>query len=182
MSTGALQQAADLLSAYEKMAQNNAWANATLYRAAQDLPEGAGQSSAPGFFPTLCRTLNHIYEVDLYYIDALEVGGLGRAVYQREDEIALAVLAQKQAAADARLIAFCEALTPQVLQEIRTTERQNCSVEETVQALLLHLFQHQIHHRGQAHVQLHALGLSPPQLDEFHLLFDRAPSAKVYWS
>ena len=75
-----------------------------------------------------------------------------------------------------------EKLTPQVLQDIRATERQNCSVEETVQALLLHLFQHQIHHRGQAHVQLHALGLPPPQLDEFHLLFDRAPSAKVYWS
>ena len=72
MSTGALQQAADLLSGYEKMAQNNAWANATLYRAAQDLPQEAGQASAPGFFPTLCRTLNHIYEVDLYYIDALE--------------------------------------------------------------------------------------------------------------
>jgi uncharacterized damage-inducible protein DinB len=33
--------------------------------------------------------------------------------------------------------------------------------------LLLHLFQHQIHHRGQAHAMLSATGVRPPQLDEF---------------
>jgi len=33
--------------------------------------------------------------------------------------------------------------------------------------LLLHLFQHQIHHRGQAHAMLSATSVSPPQLDEF---------------
>jgi uncharacterized damage-inducible protein DinB len=33
--------------------------------------------------------------------------------------------------------------------------------------LLLHLFQHDIHHRGQAHAMLSATSVSPPQLDEF---------------
>ena len=33
--------------------------------------------------------------------------------------------------------------------------------------LLLHLFQHQVHHRGQAHSMLSATSVSPPQLDEF---------------
>jgi uncharacterized damage-inducible protein DinB len=33
--------------------------------------------------------------------------------------------------------------------------------------LLLHLFQHQIHHRGQAHAMLSATSVRPPQLDEF---------------
>jgi hypothetical protein len=33
--------------------------------------------------------------------------------------------------------------------------------------LLLHLFQHQIHHRGQAHAMLSATQVAPPQLDEF---------------
>jgi uncharacterized damage-inducible protein DinB len=45
---------------------------------------------------------------------------------------------------------------------------------------LLHLFQHQIHHRGQAHVQLQDAGIAPPQLDDFHLQFERAPSARQF--
>ena len=34
-------------------------------------------------------------------------------------------------------------------------------------SLLLHLFQHQVHHRGQAHAMLSATRVAPPQLDEF---------------
>jgi uncharacterized damage-inducible protein DinB len=34
--------------------------------------------------------------------------------------------------------------------------------------LLLHLFQHQIHHRGQAHAMLSGTSVKPPQLDEFY--------------
>jgi uncharacterized damage-inducible protein DinB len=33
--------------------------------------------------------------------------------------------------------------------------------------LLLHLFQHQVHHRGQAHAMLAGTTVKPPQLDEF---------------
>jgi hypothetical protein len=33
--------------------------------------------------------------------------------------------------------------------------------------LLMHLIQHQIHHRGQAHAMLSGTRIKPPQLDEF---------------
>lgn len=171
-----------MLTAYLRMAQNNAWANATFYAATHELTDSAAAEPAPGFFPTLITTLNHIYEVDLYYIDALEAGGRGRRVYDRAEEASLEALATQQAAADARLIAFCKALRPTDLTTFRQTERAHGMVEETVEALLLHLFQHQVHHRGQAHVQLHALGIAPPQLDDFHLEFERAPTAEVYWT
>lgn len=164
------------------MAENNAWANATFYEAAMTLPDAAHHQPAPGFFPTLAATLNHIYEVDLYYVDALEGGRRGRTVYDRADEPSLARLSQKQAAVDNRLIAFCTALTPAHLEQIRPTERPKGMTEESVQALLLHLFQHQVHHRGQAHVQLQTLGVAPPQLDDFHLRFERAPTAESYWT
>ncbi|MEP2640350.1 DinB family protein [Roseobacter sp.] len=166
---------------YLKMAQNNAWANATLYQAIAAVPASAATQPAPGFFATLAATMNHIYEVDLYYVDALQAGGRGRSVYRRIKETALTRLAHDQAAIDTRLIAFCSALTPQDLPATRRTERPTETCTETVQALLLHLFQHQVHHRGQAHVQLHAVGGTPPQLDEFHLAFERAPSARAYW-
>lgn len=33
--------------------------------------------------------------------------------------------------------------------------------------LLMHLFQHQLHYRGQAHAMLVGTAIQPPQLDEF---------------
>lgn len=167
-------------SPYLQMALNNAWANATLYRALADLPAGAFVAERPGFFPSLSRTLNHVYEVDLYYIDALEAGGLGRSVFDRTDIIDPRALGAAQAEADLRLASFCKGLDPDQVAETRVTDRPEGSVEETVGALLLHLFQHQIHHRGQAHVQLSDAGCAPPQLDEFYLNFERHPSAEAY--
>ena len=38
---------------------------------------------------------------------------------------------------------------------------------ESATRLLAHLFQHQIHHRGQAHAMLAGTRVEPPQLDEF---------------
>jgi uncharacterized damage-inducible protein DinB len=38
---------------------------------------------------------------------------------------------------------------------------------EPATRLLAHLFQHQIHHRGQAHAMLAGTKVKPPQLDEF---------------
>jgi len=38
---------------------------------------------------------------------------------------------------------------------------------ESATRLLAHLFQHQIHHRGQAHAMLAGTAVKPPQLDEF---------------
>jgi len=38
---------------------------------------------------------------------------------------------------------------------------------ENTTRLLAHLFQHQIHHRGQAHAMLAGTSVKPPQLDEF---------------
>lgn len=172
----------DANTPYLRMAQNNAWANRVLADAVMALPDTGFAERRPGFFPSLSRTLNHIYEVDLYYVDALEAGGRGRSVYDREDIGTIAALAKAQAEVDGRLIAFCETLTAQTLQEPRRTERKDATCEERVDALLLHLFQHQVHHRGQAHVQLHDAGVEPPQLDDFHLVFGRVPSAQAYFT
>ena len=40
--------------------------------------------------------------------------------------------------------------------------------------LLLHLFQHDTHHRGQAHAMLAGTRVKPPQLDEFFSADDAA--------
>lgn len=165
-----------------RMAQNNAWANARFYDRMSDMDAATFAAPRPGFFGSLKATLNHIHQVDLYYIDALEQGGLGRTVYAAQEIAQVPELAAAQAATDARLIHFCERLTPGQLDEPRQTERREGTVTETVGALLPHLFQHQVHHRGQAHVMLQDAGIAPPQLDEFHLEYDRHAAAQAYFT
>lgn len=175
-------QRMDEITQILRMAQNNAWANARLYGALEGIDEAMFLAPRPGFFPSLKETLNHIHQVDLYYFDALQRGGVGRAVYEAPEIEEAAPLAQAQARADTRLIAFCKGLAPEDLTRPCTTERANGPCNEETGALLLHLFQHQIHHRGQAHVQVQDAGIPPPQLDDFHLTYERGPNAQTYFT
>jgi len=164
-----------------RMALNNAWANETLYGVLKGLPTEAFWAPRPGFFRTLGRTMNHIHEVDLYYLDALTQGGRGRRVYDRVNTRVAADLAVAQAATDRAFIAFCATLTWWKAEQRVPTQRPEGVVEERIDHLVLHLVQHQVHHRGQAHVMLSHAGIDPPQLDEFYLDFDRAPRAQEWF-
>ena len=167
------------MSIYVQMALNNAYANRTIYGAISGMDRATFLARRPGFFSSLSATLNHIYEVDLFYIDALEEGGKGRSVYDRPDIEEVAALASAQAEADLRLAMFCSREID--LERAVDVERKDAMTKETIGALLPHLFQHQIHHRGQAHVQIGDAGIAPPQLDDFFLEFERAPIAQEYF-
>jgi uncharacterized damage-inducible protein DinB len=153
---------------YRAMAYNNAWANHRLLQACADLDDGAFLAPRAGFFPSLSRTLNHILIVDWFYVDALEGGWLGPAAFADETPfLSVAELTAAQKAVDARLIAVCERLTEAALNEnVRVNRGATVQVERR-DRLLLHLFEHQIHHRGQAHAMLSSTAVRPPQLDEF---------------
>ena len=79
----------------------------------------------------------------------------------------VADFAREQSAVDRRLIAICESLTADSLEETVRVNRNTRVQTERRDRLLMHLFQHQIHHRGQAHGMLSATSVAPPQLDEF---------------
>jgi len=159
---------AGLLQTYRAFAYNNAWANHRLLTACAALSQADFEAERTGFFPSLQRTLNHIYVIDLFYIDALEGGWLGPAAWQNEvPHPALPGLKLAQAAMDRRLIAVCDALTPDLLNGFVRINRDTRIQTERRDRLLMHLFQHQIHHRGQAHTMLSGTAVEPPQLDEF---------------
>jgi uncharacterized damage-inducible protein DinB len=165
---------------YIRMALNNAWANETLFAAACKLSPTEFTAPRPGFFPALSLTLNHILEIDRYYLAALEGRPVPYAAIEAPPITDPATLAAAQGAEDRRLIALCRGLTVETLAQTRDTIRSGAPVPERMDALLLHLFQHQIHHRGQAHVQLQDAGIAPPQLDDFHLRFGRVPRAQAW--
>jgi uncharacterized damage-inducible protein DinB len=165
-----------LVAHNRKMARNNAWSNYRLYAAVKVLGPGEFTATRTSFFPSLATTLDHIQAVDLYYLDALEEGGRGLAVFSDRQELDdPAALEAAQKAADARLIAFCDRQTEESLARRVVTDRgEDGRFPEIVADLLAHLFLHQIHHRGQAHAMLAGTSVKPPQLDEYFLVFDSA--------
>jgi uncharacterized damage-inducible protein DinB len=160
------------------MARNNAWANYRLLEACARLSEAEYRARRVNFFPSIELALNHILSVDWYYLDALDNGGRRwRELYalrdvpcERFDE-----LRREQDAADRRLIGFCDGLSDDSLDQTvilnRPDERR---YPERTQDVLAHLFQHDIHHRGQIHAMLAGTTVAPPQLDEFFLAQDAA--------
>jgi uncharacterized damage-inducible protein DinB len=159
---------ASLVQTFRAFAYNNAWANHRLLTACANLGEAEFAASRTGFFPSLQRTLNHIYVVDLFYVDALEGGWLGPKAWANDVPYPSAIaLKPAQHAIDLRLIAVCDMLTPERLDDVVRVNRDTKVQNEQRDHLLMHLFQHQIHHRGQAHAMLSSTTVEPPQLDEF---------------
>jgi uncharacterized damage-inducible protein DinB len=159
-----------------RMARNNALSNHRLSIAFARLQPGEFEAPRTSFFPSIALTANHILEADHYYMDALERRGHDGTRRHRVFEPARTQqdLAPRQAAVDRRLMDWCDALTPAKLAEEVPTDRGDVGiVVERIADLLLLLFQHQIHHRGQIHAMLAGTSVAPPQLDEFFLRLDR---------
>jgi uncharacterized damage-inducible protein DinB len=166
---------ASLVGTFRAMAYNNAWANHRLLAACARLTQVELDATRTGFFPSLKATLNHILIIDWFYVDSLEGGWLGPKAWDDATPCAtVAALQREQAAVDRRLIAVCAALTDAALNGAVRVNRDTRIQLERRDRLLLHLFQHQIHHRGQAHAMLAGTTVKPPQLDEFFAA-DEAP-------
>lgn len=156
------------LQTLRAMAYNNAWANHRLLAACATLSQAEFEAPRTGFFPSVQATLNHILIIDWFYVDALEGGTLGPVAWANRIPCpTVAQLQIEQAAVDRRLIAWCEALDETGPDRLININRDTRIQTERADRLLLHLFQHQVHHRGQAHAMLSATSVPPPQLDEF---------------
>lgn len=159
-----------LLSQYLRIqARANRLANHRLHGAMAVLKREELHASRTNFFPSLIGTLNHLLVVDQYYVGALlgEPGLTGHwDRFVADDD--LPALAARQAASDARLIAYCDALDGAGCERIVEMPRSQGRVQrERTAHVLAHLFMHQTHHRGQLHAMLAGTQVQPPQLDEF---------------
>ena len=152
---------------FRQLAAYNRWANARLYAAALDLPEEEYRRQVGVFFGSLHGTLNHILLTDRLWMKRLTGEGehpnhLNGIIYDDRGE-----LARARAAEDDRLVALVSSYDDAALDRLhayRTTSGQ--PHEQRIADILLHLFNHQTHHRGQAHACCSIVtGKEPPSLD-----------------
>jgi uncharacterized damage-inducible protein DinB len=142
------------------LAGYNAWANARIYAAVLATPGGTFHADGGVFFGTLCGTLNHLLVTDRIWMKRFT--GEGDAP-DRLDAILhddVLSLSEARAAEDRRISDWVAGLTQERLNEPVRYARMAVAetIEQPLSSALAHMFNHQTHHRGQAHALLTQFG------------------------
>ncbi|MER2605866.1 MAG: DinB family protein [Siculibacillus sp.] len=156
---------------FRRTADYNAWMNAKVYDAAATLsPEQIAQERG-AFFGSILGTLNHIVVGDTIWMQRFAGLGLGRALEPLAAIEAprtlrdlvfpdLDGLRGRREALDAMITAWIGELGESDLDGVLAYRRINGEAERKPLApLLLHFFNHQTHHRGQASTLLMQAGV-----------------------
>jgi uncharacterized damage-inducible protein DinB len=153
---------------FEMFAGYNAWANRRLFEAAKGLTEGQYRQDRDAFFKSMHGTLNHLLVGDRVWMHRFTGEGTPPA---RLDLILFEDLASLRSARekeDQRIVDWVKSLDEAKLAGIISYRRVTGNKEAVEQALapaLAHFFNHQTHHRGQAHAILTGFGKRDLELD-----------------
>lgn len=146
------------------MAKYNAWANERLYRMATALPEQLYRQDVGVYFKSLHGTLNHLLVADRIWMRRLTNEGshpnkLDAIVF--DDLPSLTEARRKE---DERIIHFVNGIAESGFEEILDYRTLNGTPHRQTRAeILAHFFNHQTHHRGQAHAILTVVGVTEPE-------------------
>jgi uncharacterized damage-inducible protein DinB len=152
---------------FEMLAAYNAWVNDRLYDAVAQLPDPDRRADHGAFFGSLHGTLNHLLRGDRIWMHRFT--GEGEEPMTLDDILYddFGELRDARRAEDARIIAYIGGLSEATLKatvHYRTT-RNPTEIEQFLGPLLIHFFNHQTHHRGQAHCLLTKLTGRAPSFD-----------------
>jgi uncharacterized damage-inducible protein DinB len=157
---------------FVQFASYNTWANARLYEAALALGEVDYRRNVGAFFKSLHGTLNHLLVADRIWMKRLTgegepPSGLDTIIHEDRQQLALA-----RAEEDERIVRFVASLEEANFSgSLKYATTSGKSFEQTTADILAHLFNHQTHHRGQAHTILSiCTGKEPPSLDLLGML------------
>jgi uncharacterized damage-inducible protein DinB len=156
-------------------ARYNEWANRRLYDAAGKLPDADYRADGGAFFGSLHRTLNHLLVADRIWMRRFTGEG---PVYTKLDHLPctdLETLRIERESEDRRIVAYIDTLSDESLAATFSywTITNPAEITQPLAPALSHFFNHQTHHRGQAHGLLTALAGrdAAPSLDL--ILFQR---------
>jgi uncharacterized damage-inducible protein DinB len=145
---------------FAMLALYNRWANERLYEAVAGIGDADYRADRGAFFGSLRGTLNHLVVADRIWMRRFTRDG---PVHAKLNEIACDDLPSLSAARrdeDERIISWVDTLTDSDIAGAFTYSSLTNPVEVTqpLGSALGHFFNHQTHHRGQAHGLLTAIG------------------------
>jgi uncharacterized damage-inducible protein DinB len=147
-----------MIGHYRMFAGYNAWCNARLYDAVATLSEADYRADRGAFFKSLHGTLNHLLVGDRIWMARFTgTGEMPKSLdaILCDDFVSLHAARLDE---DARITRYIEGLTDKDLAGVirfRTFVRP-AAIEQPLAPALDHFFNHQTHHRGQAHALLSA--------------------------
>ena len=158
---------------FQRFARYSAWANRRLLGACAKLPTADYLRERSAFFKGLHGTLNHILVADRIWLGRFR--GVDHGIVALDEMLCpdLEGLRQARENEDRNLIEFVDGLRDADYERIvhfRTMAGE--ALSGATGALLAHVFNHQTHHRGQAHDQLSQTTVAPPPLDLLFYLRD----------
>jgi len=148
-------------------ARYNAWANTRLYAVAATLTPAEFAEDRGAFFGGLSGTLNHLLATDRIWLRRFSGTGDAPTALDAILHAEFGPLSDARQAEDARIIAWVEGLDDTQLAANFTYQpvTNPRDITQPLAPALAHLFNHQTHHRGQAHTILTGFGRSVPSLD-----------------
>ena len=145
-----------MLARYRMFAGYNAWCNARLYDVAATVSDADHRADRGAFFKSLHGTLNHLLVGDRIWMQRFT--GKGEMPPSLDTILCdtFATLRAAREAEDRRISVYIDSLTEADLAgtlRYRTVVRPQ-EIEQPLWPALDHFFNHQTHHRGQAHALL----------------------------
>ena len=161
-----------MLDYFRMFADYNRWANRLVYAAAAELTDAELRENRGAFFGSLLSTLNHVLVADRIWMRRFTGQGDTPASLDAILHDDLASLAAARTAEDERIIAWIGSLSDDRLAAALTytTLTNPTVITQKLAPTLAHFFNHQTHHRGQAHATLTALERPSLVLDLAHFL------------
>ncbi|MCO5065619.1 MAG: DinB family protein [Rhizobiaceae bacterium] len=165
---------------FRMFAAYNQWANTRIYDAAADLTEEEFQRDVGAFFKSMMGTLNHIVAADRIWMKRFTNGGDAPTELDHITSRELGKLRKVRATEDKRIIDWIDSQSEKALGGRFTymTVTDMRTVSQRLAPALDHFFNHQTHHRGQAHTILTMLGKASVPLDLIY--FQRTEEGRAF--
>jgi uncharacterized damage-inducible protein DinB len=165
---------------FQMFAAYNSWANQRVCDAAAELDEDELSRGTGAFFGSMIGTLNHVLAADRIWMKRFTGEGDAPAAL---DEILFAELPALRAAREAedrRIVKWIGGLSEKALSGRFTymTVTDMRTISQRLAPSLAHFFNHQTHHRGQAHTILTSLGRPSLALDLIY--FQRTEEGRAF--
>ncbi|PIE13786.1 MAG: damage-inducible protein DinB [Rhodobacterales bacterium] len=151
------------------MARYNAWQNKQVQKSLRGMESAALTEDRGAFFGSILGTLNHLLWGDALWMSRFDGGEAFGGGIPHSTELTQTAhdWAVERFRLDSRIILWAEQLTSVALSGNLTW--YSGAIEQDVTRPLVtcvvHMFNHQTHHRGQVHAMLTAAGVSAPVTD-----------------